>query len=573
MNTPANAAGETNASLISRAKVIQYSVAAFTFLLVAMPLVPILYQAVLDKPLYDSDAILTLDNFSRLFSNPKFYEALGNSVLLSTVTTIIACIVGVATAVFVGRTNMPGKRFFGEIVLWPMYISHLVLAFGWFMMYGPSGYVTLLVKSWIGAEPWNLYTITGMALVAGAAQAPLVHLFCASSVARADASLEDAARTIGAGPFTVLWRVTIPLMRPAIIYSGMLNFIGCLEMLSVPLILGSPSGMDFFTTFLYLEGYSGSSPDYGLIGAAAFFLLVLISVLIYFQNKLLKNAGRFVTVKGKATRPKIFNLGSYRWFVSGALAVYFFFTLGITVMGLGLRAFTTFLTPLLAPWELFTFDNFNLIFEYEAYRRSISNSIIVASLGAAIAVAFVALVTIVIHRSGFRFRKGLELAALYPRAVPGIVAGIGFFWGMLLFPFLGPLHGTIWILILAFVMRTIPTAFGAISPALMQLSKDLDQGARSVGADWWTTIRKVILPLLKPALFGAYVLLFLSFLKEYASAAFLFSSGSEIIGTTMLQFWVNGDTGPVAALAVLQIGITIGFVTFARKMLGVKAYG
>ncbi|MFC3053240.1 ABC transporter permease [Kordiimonas pumila] len=573
MTMPALDAGGSNAALISRAKAIQYSVAAVTVILVAMPLIPILYQSLLSKPIYDDAAVFTFANFTRLFSNPKFYEALWNSVLLSTVTTIIAGIVGITTAVFIGRTNLPFKRVFGEVVLWPMYISHLVLAFGWFIMYGPSGYVTLLVKGLIGTDPWNLYSIAGMALVAGAAQAPMVHLFCASSVARADASLEDAARTIGAGPFTVLRRVTIPLMRPAIIYSAMLNFIGCLEMLSVPLILGSPVGKDFFTTFLYLEGYSGSSPDYGLIGAAAFFLLVLISILIFFQNKLLKNAGRFVTVKGKATRPKLFNLGKYKYVVAGVLCVYFFFTLFVTVGGLGLRSVTTFLTPLLSPWELLTTDNFALIFEYDAYKRSISNSLIVASVGAAIAVLFVGLLTVVIHRSGFKFRKGLEFVALYPRAVPGIVAGIGFFWGMLLFPFLDPLHGTIWILILAFTMRTIPTAFGAISPALMQLSKDLDQSARSIGADWWTTVRKVVLPLLKPALFGAYVMLFLSFLKEYASAAFLFSSGSEIIGTTMLQFWVNGDTGPVSALAVLQIIITIGFVTFARKMLGVKAYG
>ncbi len=560
--------------LIKRAVLIQYGIAILTVILVSAPLVPILYQALLDKPLYEVDAILTLDNFTRLFSNATFYEAIGNSFALSGATTILATIVGVSTAILVGRTNLPLRRFFGEAVLWPMFISHLVLAFGWFMMYGPSGYVTLLVADWTGiAKPWNLYSITGMAIVAGAAQAPLVHLFCASSVARADASLEDAARTVGAKPFTVLWRVTVPLMRPAIVYSAMLNFIGCLEMLSVPLILGSPVGMDFFTTFLYKEGYSGSEPDYGLIGAAAFCLLVLISVLIYAQSQLLKNADRFVTIKGKATRPKLFTLGRARWPLAILLGVYFFFTLFVTAGGLGLRAFTTFLTPLLAPWELLTFDNMALIFSYDAYRRSITNSLLVAGLGAAGAVALVSLITVVIHRSGFRWRRQLEYVALYPRAVPGIVAGMGFFWGMLMFPFLGPLHGTIWILILAFTMRTIPTAFGAISPALMQISKDLDQGARSVGADWWTTTRFIILPLLKPAMFGAYVLLFLSFLKEYASAAFLFAPGSEIMGTMMLQFWANGDTGPVAALAILQIVITLLFVFFARRALGVKAYG
>lgn len=551
---------------------IQYGIGLITVALVAAPLVPILYQALLSGPIYESASVLTLENFQRLFANPKFYRALQNSVVLSASATVIATLVGVTTAILLTRTDLPGKRFLSEFVLWPMYISHLVLAFGWFMMYGPSGYVTLLFEDWTGWS-WNLYSMVGMAVVAGAAQAPLVHLFCASSAAKADASLEDAARSVGAGPLTVIRKITIPLMRPAIIYAAMLNFIGCLEMLSVPLILGTPVGMDFFTTFLYKEGYSGTDPDYGLLGAAAFFLLVMISGLIFVQNRLLKNAGRFVTVKGKASRPKVFNLGSIRWWLAGLLSLYFFFTLFITVGGLFLRAFTSFLTPLLPAWELLTLDNFGLIFQYEAYRRSITNSVLVASVGAAIAVALVAMVTIIIHRSGFRWRRLLEHVALYPRAVPGIVAGIGFFWGMLLFPFLGPLHGTIWILILAFTMRTIPTAFGAISPALMQIAKDLDQSASICGADWWYKTRKIIFPLLKPAMFAAYVLLFLSFLKEYASAAFLFAPGSEIIGTTMLQFWVNGDSGPVAALAVIQIVITVIFVFIARRILGVKTYG
>lgn len=565
--------GTAPRSPLSRAIAIQYGIAIFAVLLVAAPLIPILYQSLLDKPLYEPDNIITLDNFVRLFRNPRFYEALGNSTILSVLTTVIATIVGVATAVLIGRTRMPLRKTMSGLVLWPMYVSHLVLAFGWFIMYGPSGYITLIATNLFDGWSWNLYSMGGMALVAGAAQAPLVHLFCTSSVAGADPSLEDAARTMGAGPVTVLRRVTIPLMRPAITYAAMLNFIGCLEMLSVPLILGTPVGMQFFTTFLYLEGFSGSTPDYGILGAAAAILLLIISVLIGLQHLLLKKSARFVTVKGKVTRPKLLDLGRLGWPIAILLFVYFFFTLFVTVGGLFLRAFTTFLTPLLPPWDLFTLANFGLIFEYEAYRRSISNSILVAGIGAAIGVAFVALVTIVIHRSGFRFRRALEFVALFPRAVPGIVAGIGFFWGMLMFPFLSPLHGTIWILVLAFIMRTIPTAFGAISPALMQISRELDQSARSSGADWWTAIRRIVLPMLKPAMLGAYVLLFLSFLKEYASAAFLYAPGSEIIGTTMLQFWANGDTGPVAALAVIQIGLTVVFVAIARKVLGVKAYG
>lgn len=558
---------------IPRALLIQYSVAILALVLVSAPLLPILYQSLIDRPLYDPEPLFTLSAFQRLLTHPKFYQVVWNSIALSSLTTIIATVVGVTTAVLIARTNIPMRRWLHELVLWPMYVSHLLLAFGWFMMYGPSGYLTLLTQTWFGGTFWNLYTITGMAVVAGVAQAPLVHLLCSSSAAVADASLEDAARVSGAGSLRVIWSVTIPLMRPAITYSVVLNFIGGLEMLSVPLIFGTPVGLEFFTTFLYTEGVGRANPDYGLLGAAAVLLLVLITVLIAIQGRLLRNAGRFVTVRGKATRPKSFDLGRLRWPLCAVLFGYFFLTLIVTVGGLFLRAFTTFLTPLMAPWALFTLDNFSLIFSYPSYTRSITNSILVAGIGAVLAVVLVALIAVIVHRSKFRFHRQLEFLALYPRAVPGIVAGLGFFWAMLLFPFMSPLYGTIWILIVAFTMRFIPTAYGAMSPMLLQIGQDLDRSARSCGADWWSAIRHVILPLLKPAVFSGFVLMFLAFLKEYASAAFLFAPGSEIIGTTMLQFWTQGDSGPVAALAVIQVAITAVFVTFARKMLGVKAYG
>lgn len=552
---------------LSRALIIQSLVAVATVALVVAPLAPVLWQSFVDRPLYEAGGLFTADNYVRLFSDAGFYAIIWNSVLLAIATTLVACVLGVALAIFLERTNLPGRPMLRALVLWPMYISHLVIAFSWFIMYGPSGYFTLLSEQWFGNAFWNLYTIPGMAVVAGTGLAPLVYLFCASSAKLADSTLEDAARMMGAGSLRVIWSISIPLMRPAIIYSALLTFISSLEMLAVPLVFGRPVGLEFFTTFLYSRGFGGITPDYGLLGAAAAILLAIISILLVIQGMLLKKAGRFVTLKGKAQRRKLADLGPVRWPLFACFVVYNIVILVVPLTGIVLRSVTTFLTPLMAPFDLLTTDNFALLFAYPAYVRSMTNSLIISALGGAIATAFVALVTLVVHRSEFRWRRPLEYVALYPRAVPGIVAGIGLFWAMLLLPMVDLLHGTIWILMLAFTMRSIPTAFGAISPALLQIGRELDQSARSCGADWWTASRTIVLPLLKPALFGAYVLLFLSFLKEYSSAVFLFAPGSEIIGTTMLSFWANGDTGPVAALSVIQLVITALFVFAARQLL------
>lgn len=564
---PISAPARRGDDRLNRALVIQSLIGASALILVAAPLVPILYQSFVSRPLYEDGGILTLDNYVRLFGDSVFYSVISNSILLALATTLVACVLGVGFAIFLERTNLPFRKALRSIVLWPMYISQLVIAFSWFVMYGPSGYITLLTQQLFGDAPWNLYTIWGMAAVGGTGMAPLVYLFCASSAQRVDATLEDAGRTMGAGSLRVLWSISIPLMRPAIIYSALLTFISSLEMLSVPLVFGRPVGIEFFTTYLYSHGLGGIEPDYGILGAAAAILLVIITILLIFQGMLLRKAGRFVTLKGKAQRQKLADLGAARWPVFAFFLLYNIIILVIPLVGIALRSVTTFLTPLMTPFDLLTWENFQLIFSYDAYVRSITNSLIISTIGGAIATAFVALVTLVVHRSNFRFRRQLEFVALYPRAIPGIVAGIGLFWAMLIIPGIGWMHGTIWIMVLAFTMRSIPTAFGAISPALMQISEELDKSARSCGADWWTACRTIILPLLKPAIFSAYVLLFLSFLKEYSSAVFLFSPGNEIIGTTMLSFWANGDTGPVAALSVIQLALTVIFVFAARQTL------
>jgi iron(III) transport system permease protein len=400
----------------------------------------------------------------------------------------------------------------------------------------------------------------------------MTFILCIGSLRLLDASLEDAARSVGARPLRIIWSVVLPIIRPALVYSTMLNFIGGLELLSIPLIFGRPARLLFFTTFLYSSSGTRTVPDYGLVGAAAAFLLLLITVLVVVQGFLLRKVSRFTAIRGKASRPKVFELGPWRFVVAALVLAYLLFGLALPLAGLILRAFVDFLTPLMSPWQLLTWGNFQTIFSNESYVRSMINSAVIASLGGALATLLVALVTVVIHRSDFRWRRQLEFVALYPRAVPGIIAGLGVLWAVLWIPFLSPLHGTVWVLILAFTMRNIPTGYGALSPVLLQIDSDLDRSARSVGADWWTTCRTVVLPIAKTGLFSAYVLMFLSFFKEYAAAAFLYAHGSEVIGISILESWGIGDVGPAAALGVIQFAATCVFLIIAQRLLGVKLH-
>ena len=545
---------------------IQWGVAAVAALLVLAPLLPIVWQALLSRPLYDAGAQATLGNFGRLLQDGAFLRAALNSVLFAGLATGVAQAVGGAMAVLVARTDLPGRRVIGGLVVWPLFLSQLVIGFGWLIIYGPAGYVSLLVAGWAGGVPWNLYTIPGMAAVAGVCQAPVAYLTCAGAAAALDPALEDAARASGAGPGRVLWRIVLPMLRPALTVSAVLNFVGCMETLSIPLVFGTPAKIELFTTFIYQRGIAASTPDYGLVSAAAVVLVALVAVLMRAQGWLLRAPLRYVAVGGKASRPRLTRLGAWRWPVFALVCAGLALFVLLPVAGVALYAVTEFLSPLVPISEVLTLEHFRAIGANPLYLRAFGNSIAIALAGGMLGTGLAMLLAVVVHRSAFAVPRLLEGLVMLPRAVPGMIAGIGAFYAAVLFPPLGALRGTVALLTVVFVMRYLPLGFGTVAPAMLQVDPALERSARVSGAHWWLVVRRIDLPLLRPAGVACFSVLFIHMLKDYSTAIFLSAPGSEVLGTTMLQLFVGGDTGVAAALAVLQIGATVVFLAVASRV-------
>jgi iron(III) transport system permease protein len=467
------------------------------------------------------------------------------------------------------RTRIPGGRFLAGAMQWPFFISSLIRGFGWITMYGPAGFVSTEVRRLIGTVPWNLYSIPGMAITEAVALAPIAYVFCANALRQSDSSLESAAQVCGAGPFRILGSVIVPMLRPPMVYSSILVFSMSCETLSVPLLYGQPVGIDVFSTFLYTNGLQSINPDYGILGAASVLILFVTVGLVFAQAKLLKNAQRFVSVRGKAVRPRQLDLGWLKWVSLGLIGVYLVFGALLPIGGLVFRSFTKIFTPLQSPFKTLTADNYERIWQFHAYVQSIWNSLIVAGVGAVLVSAFSLLAVVVARRSSFRFSRTVEYLALAPQAMPGIIIGIGLFWAFAYAPFGigGLIQGTLVALVIGFGLRALPTGFGSIAPSVMQIGQELDNAARISGADWVRTFTWVLRSLLTPAFLGAMVLTFVTMLKEYSPAIFLGSAKSNIIGTTMLELWVQGNTGSVAALATIQILITAAFAGIAGLLL------
>lgn len=552
-----------------RSQLLFWATIVILALLVLAPVVPTLYQSVLDRPLYEEGGLFTMKNFSRLFTEAGFGMVALNTLLFAVMTTVMTLLIAVPMAIVVIRTNIPGRKFFGAAMQWPFFISSLILGFGWITMYGPAGFASVQVKRMLGFLPWDLYTLQGMAITEAVALAPIAYVFCANALRNSDASLESAAQTVGAGPFRILWSVIIPMLRPPMVYSSVLVFSMSIETLSIPLLYGQPVGITVFATFLYKNGLQSIDPDYGILGAASVIILLVTILLVAVQAKLLKDAKRFVSVRGKATRPRLLELGWVKWLAVAFISIYVVIGALVPILGLVMRSFTKVFTPLQNPLLSLTMGNYQRIFEFPVYVNSIRNSLIVALVGAVLVSTLAVVAVVVSKRSTFRYRKVIEYLALAPQAMPGLIIGIGLFWAFAFLPFnMGSLvQGTIWAIIIGFGLRALPSAFGSISPAVMQIGEELDNAARVNGADWIKMFTRVLAKLLTPAFVAAMVLTFVVMMKEYSPAIFLGSADTNIIGTTMLELWVQGNTGSVAALATIQIVITAVFVGIAGLLM------
>jgi iron(III) transport system permease protein len=402
---------------------------------------------------------------------------------------------------------------------------------------------------------------------------PVAFMTCEAALARADSSLEDAARSAGATPVGVLRSVTVPMLRPALLNAATLSFTLAIASLGIPLLLGTPSNIRFVSTYLYLQWTNAAQPDSPVVSAGAMFLLLVATLLLLLRNRMLGAEARFVSVGGKAGRHAMLSLRGWRYPILALISLYLVFSTLVPVLGVALMSFVAFLTPLIAPWHLFTWSNWTILGD-GVYLRAIEHSALLALVGGLVTTAVVALATLVAHRSQLPTRKSLPFVMLYPRAIPGLIIGIGFFWAFLLTGFAGDwLRTSIWGILLAFCIRNLPFAYVVMYPTMARIGDELDRAGRSVGAGWWRTSRSIVLPLLRPALFASFVLMFIEILNDYDPALFLVRPGMEVIGTTMLDTFLQGIVGPVASLAMVQVGVTMIVLVIGTFVLKIKVTG
>ncbi|EUB98143.1 ABC-type transporter, integral membrane subunit [Rhizobium sp. CF080] len=526
-------------------------VVALTILIAAFVLPPAVMLIQTSLTDYTNpDGGYSLENFARLLEDPALYISAFNSVLFAAGATIVSLVVGASVAWVVERTNAPFKQLALATTVVSLGTPAILYVSAWVFLLGRAGPVNATWRALTGSKDTivNVYSIPGMMLVEGLLWVPLVFLLCGATFKRQNADLEEAARMSGASVFNTVMRVSLPLAKPALLGLSIFIFIRNIEAFDVPVLLGTPGGVKLLTSDVYLA-MTRVPPDLGHSSSFAVVLIVFVSVLLYFYGRISRNADRYASVTGKGFRPRPFDLGRYRW-VGGMVILLNF----LMVLALPLAAMLwNSVTPFVRAFEIralssLTLKNYAVILSDPYYLGLAFNTILASAAAATVVVAVTAL------GSWFAVRKFpgsqlIEQFASIPIIFPGIVLGVAMIQLALRTPF--GLYGSIWLIVIAFIIRYMPYGMRYAQPGVMQIHRELEEAAGIAGATQRSIFRRVVLPLLSPALIAGWLFIFLLAAKELSIAVLLSSTSSKTIAVAMFNQWTNGQPGEVAALGIL----------------------
>jgi iron(III) transport system permease protein len=483
----------------------------------------------------------------------------------------IAVPFGSALAFLVVRTDLPGRHAIEPLLLIPIFLSPVVLAFGYVVAVGPVGFFTVLSKDLFGGAPWNLYTIGSITVIAGLTHIPHVYLYVSATLRSVGSDLEEAASVAGAGPLRIAASVSLPMVWPAIVSSGVLVFFLGFEMFGLPLILGDPEGILVLSTYLYKLTNRLGVPSYQLMAVVAVVIMAIAFPLVFLQRRLLGVAGRFVSVRGKGMARRPLPLGGFRWVALVLVLLWLFVTVGVPLSGAVLRSLVTSWGEGVRLTEVLTLEHFKDLFDYPNLVRGIVNTLVMGVVGGALAVACYAAVALVSHRSQSVWTKAIDYLVMLPRGMPGLVAGLAFLWLFLFVKPIAPLRSTLFSIWIAYTVVWFAYGMRLISSALMQVGPELEEAALVAGASQGQVARGITLPLIRFGLLGSFLLVFMIFVREYSTAVYLLGPGSEVIGSLIVSLWATGAVDAVAALSVIDV-VLVGAGLAIALRLGVRLH-
>lgn len=538
---------------------------------VLAPLSIVLYQSFLDGPFFMPSARFSLRAFRYVLTDPEFHAALGNSLLVATGMVLIALPLGAALAFLMTRTDLPGRRWLEPILLFPMFVSSIIFAFGYVVSVGPVGFLSVWVSDVLGYVPWTIYSIPSIVVIAGLTHVPQIYVYVSTALRNVNPEVEEAARVMGAGMWRTAFTVSLPLVRPALVFSGFLMFLVGIELFGLVLVLAASGREAVLTSYLYRLTNLFGRPSYEVMAVVTLVLILLTAPMVLLQRRFIKASAHYATVRGRGIAVRPLPLGAWRWVAFALVMLWLFVAVVLPIGGILLRAFVSSWGVGVSIPEVLTLDNFRSLFDSPNLTGAVVNTVTLATVGGAAAVVVYAAVALIPHRWQSSGATALDYLVLVPRALPGLVAGLLFLWLFLFVPVLSPLRSNLVGIWIAYLIVWLAYGMRSISTSLHQIGPELEEAARVTGASQARATRDVTLPLVRFGLVSSWVLIFIAFCREYSTGFYLLGPSTQVIGSLLITLFVGGELRIIAALSAINI-LLIGAGVFIALRMGARVH-
>ena len=540
-------AAVSSTEFFSAPKIAGYGVAAVAAVLVLYP-VFFLLQAALDvgDPQTRPPTAYGLDNFEALLNYPQIML---NTLSVSFAATLMALVIGFIMAWILTRTNVPGRLVFEQLMAVPYYLTPLLGALAWSMLGSPeSGFINQFWRALGGSgHVIDINTPYGIAWVMALFEGSVAFVMIGAVMKSMDPALEEASQVIGASRLGTMLRVTLPLVIPGVLGAAIFVFAEMLGSFAVALVLGTPNRYYVITTAIYqlIQQY----PPRIQIAAAMGTSLFAVMFLMLFLYRRIVTAGSYVTITGKAFRPRVADVGRLRYLLFGVCLFYLAVSVVLPIATL-LFASVQKIAVAFPTADNFTLDNFRSAMSMNAAGSALTNSLILAFATATIGIGLMGLLAWLIYRSRLPGAGLIEYVVMFPQAVPRLVFAFGMMWAWLVFPI--PIYGTLWLLLIAYLTVFLPLGVRTIAGVMLQVDKSLEECAQMCGASWAFRMRTVSIPLLVPGLVAAWLLLFIASVRELGASILLMGPHSKVITPAIVESWFGTASELTATLALIQ---------------------
>lgn len=509
-----------------------------------------------------------LEGWIQAFTTPGIVNAMTNTFTLAITRQSIALVVGSFFAWLIARTDIPMKGTL-EFFFWlSFFLPALPETMGWILFLDPKyGLLNqgLMNLGMVSQPLFNIYSFWGIIWAHMGGTIAVKVMLLAPAFRNLDAAFEEASKISGASGWHTFFHIVIPVMMPAILVTTILGTIRSLEAFEIELLLGTPIGLQVYSTKIH-ELVTWEPPQFAPAMALSTVFLGILLLMVALQRRFIAHRSyETVTGRGFSVRPT--QLGRWRY---PAFALILSFVLVATLVPTALLLVGTFMKlfgffSIAEPWTL---DNWRATLSDPVLLRSLWNTLAIGIGSGVIGVFLFALIAYVIVKTRHAGRWLLDFLSWLPWSIPGILLGVALLWTFLQTKIFLPIYGTIYLLMIAMVIKSMPFGTQMIKSVFIQLGSDLEEASKVCGGTWFHTFRRVILPLTLPALITVGMVGFISAARDISTVVLLGSGKSRTLSLLMLDFAAGAEFEKATVVAVIIVALVVGAALIARALGG-----